>query len=266
MTEVENADPVYCRGVILLDEIDKALRSDISNPSTAIDKLSEVFESSCPVKKRKDAKQLRFGNFVIFLGANFFTNVRTTKTAKIGFDIPDESSNELGSNASDIEPIDKEEIRRKLGEYLTVSSINRFDDILLFENAFPEDVTKKILCEHFESISDDIWMRFRAFDPKGQILPPSFAKPKPDTYLDEVYTHADKQGGIRSLKRTLELRIKSKIMEFYLKQLTPENQYIFLQAQHAEVIRIDLNRFNNAKKLADDDEDYFQEIPDSFNS
>lgn len=67
MEEAELADPLYCRGVILLDEIDKALKSDISNPSTAIDKLSELFESSSPLNKRKGAKRLRMGNFIIFL-------------------------------------------------------------------------------------------------------------------------------------------------------------------------------------------------------
>lgn len=266
MQEVERADPAYCRGVIFLDEIDKALKSDISNPSTAIDKLSELWENSSPEVKRSWAKRLRFGNFIILMGANFFTNSRNVKQAKIGFGITNDNADDLENDPNHVEPIDKEDIRKKLGEYLTVSSINRFDDIHIFENSFPLNATKKLLSEHFDAISEDIWIRFRAFDRNNQILPIVFTKPKAEDYLDEVYASADKEGGIRSLKRTLELRIKPKIMEFYLKQLSPENQYIFLQAQHAETIRTDLSRFKNARLLsfADEEEEWLKEMSESL--
>lgn len=254
MEEVEILDPLFCRGCLLLDEADKSLVSDISNPSTAIDKLSEIFETASPLSKRKWAKQLRLNNFVIFLWANFFCNSRNKKGAKIGFSVASQEE-EIEKDIHNPEPIDKEEIERKIKEYLTISSVNRFDDILIFENSFQPDVRKEILTKHFDEICENIRIHFLSFDPHKHLLPPEFKDPKADDYLEQVLAMSDIEGWIRSAKRTLELQIKPKIMEFYLDQLSPERKYLFIELQHEQDMERERKRIKHARMemLNDDD-------------
>lgn len=247
--EATDADPIFGRQIILLDEFDKLGPSINWNEKIAFNSISESFDNAIITPKHPDATQIDLSNTILVITWNYFLNEVNDPRRPIGFSMPDENVSEDVVVAPPQE-VDKNLVLEKIRKHFSISSFNRIDRYVLFSSLnnhwdLRRGFSEKEVQKMFDTID-------RFYTSRGNPLPDIEQYGKFDTLVQESLDNCEKSGGFRAIKRYIQNVILWRIL------LKLHGDYPNISPADRERKRRIANRGGEQKEISKDETEFME--------
>lgn len=206
--EACDADPVFAMNIQIWDEWEKQWKSPNWDYRLSFDSLSEVFEDAIMTSKHPDGAVLDWSNTIFCLTWNLFCNSVEDKRKSIGFAVPKEDG--AKENEEEYEEINKEANVEKLRKHFSISSFNRVDRFIVFNDLgarwdMRRDFAGKEVRKMFDVI-DQFYAK------RGNPLPDVEQYGSFDALVQESLDNCEKSGGFRAIKRYIQNTMLGRVL------------------------------------------------------
>lgn len=165
-------------------------------------------EEAIQTPKHPDGITMDLSNTILVITANYFLNEVKDPKRSIGFSVPDDPSAAKEDEAP--QNIDKEGIIEKMRRHFSISSFNRLDKVIIFNDLSSfGDMRKGFAEKEIQKMLDTI---DRFYTAQGNPLPCVEQYGNFETLVQESLDNCEKSGGFRAIKRYVQNTILGRIL------------------------------------------------------